>query len=93
MPYTVSANARTNWRYPSQNSGVSPTSSANFGCNPQFSSVSIIPGMLTAAPLRTDTSSGRAVRPNSRPVFSSSLAKCSRTCSSNPSGHRPPSSK
>jgi hypothetical protein len=51
--------------------------------------VSIIPGIDTAAPERTDTRSGSSGSPNRLPVVFSSLTKCSSISSSSPSGKSP----
>ena len=48
--------------------------------------MSIIPGIETAAPDRTDTSSGSSLEPKRLPVASSSLRTCSSTSSASPSG-------
>ena len=48
--------------------------------------MSIIPGIETAAPERTDTSSGSVGSPKRLPARSSSRATCSSTSSSSPSG-------
>ena len=48
--------------------------------------MSIIPGIETAAPDRTETSSGSSLEPKRLPVVSSSLRTCSSTSSASPSG-------
>ena len=57
---------------------------------PRFRMVSIIPGIETTAPDRTETSKGRSAAPSRRPVRSSSRASPSAICSANPSGQEPP---
>ncbi len=52
--------------------------------------MSIIPGIETAAPERTETSSGSSESPNRLPAFASSEAMCFATSSSSPSGSSPP---
>ena len=49
--------------------------------------LSIIPGMETRAPERTDNSSGFSGSPNLVPMTSSNRARWALTSSSNPSGH------
>ena len=48
--------------------------------------MSIIPGIETAAPERTDTSSGSSWSPKRLPAFASSAAMCSAISASSPSG-------
>jgi hypothetical protein len=57
---------------------------------PRLRIVSIIPGIETAAPERTETSSGFPASPKPFPVCVSSAAMCSSTSSSSPSGTSPP---
>ena len=52
--------------------------------------VSIIPGMDTRAPERTDTRSGRSRSPKRASATCSSRSRCSTICSQRPSGHLPP---
>ena len=51
--------------------------------------MSIIPGIETAAPERTETSSGSSVSPKRFAALSSSEAMCSATSASSPSGSAP----
>ena len=51
---------------------ASPSAASSF--SPRFRIVSIIPGIDTAAPERTETSSGSSCEPNRFPVFASSRA-------------------
>ena len=55
--------------------------------SPRFRIVSIIPGMETAAPHRTDTSSGRSAPPNCFPVSASTCFSAASTSSLSPSGY------
>ena len=64
-----------------------PSTASSF--RPRLRIVSIIPGIETAAPERTDTSSGSSGSPKRLPARSSSRAMCSAISSSSPSG-RPP---
>ena len=52
--------------------------------------MSIIPGIETAAPERTETRSGSVGSPKRLPVVSSSLATASATWPESPSGTEPP---
>jgi hypothetical protein len=65
-----------------------PSTATSF--SPRFRIVSIIPGIETAAPERTDTSSGFDASPKPFPVRSSSAAMCLSTSSSSPTGGSPP---
>ncbi len=51
--------------------------------------MSIIPGIETAAPDRTETSSGSTASPKRFPARASSRPTCSSTSASSPSGTRP----
>ena len=51
--------------------------------------VSIMPGIETTAPERTETSSGFSLPPSLRPVRSSKRLRPSAICSFSPSGHSP----
>ena len=79
--YESSANRRLPVRVASPSAAASP--------RPRLRIVSIIPGIETAAPERTETSSGSSGSPNRLPVFSSSRATCPATSSSSPSGSSP----
>ena len=57
---------------------------------PTFRIVSIIPGIETAAPERTETSSGSRGSPKRLPMRSSSRSTWTSTSSSSPSGNAPP---
>ena len=70
-PVRVAREAR---RCPS--SCASPSTASSF--RPRLRIVSIIPGIETAAPERTETSSGSSVSPKRLPAFASSCAMCSR---------------
>ena len=63
------------------------------GFSPRFRIVSIIPGIDTGEPERTETRSGSSGSPRRLPQRSSSAARCLDTCSSRPSGHVPPASR
>ena len=56
------------------------------GVRPRLRIVSIIPGIDTGAPERTETSSGSAGSPNRRPVVASTSAIRSRSSASRPAG-------
>ncbi len=58
--------------------------------SPRLRTVSIIPGIDTAAPERTDTSSGRSARPNPRPSSFSSRAIALRAPAMTSAGTFPP---
>ena len=57
--------------------------------SPRLRIVSIIPGIETAAPERTETRSGSPASPKRFPVFSSSRATCSSTSGQSASGTSP----
>jgi len=57
---------------------------------PRFRTVSIMPGIETAAPLRTDTSSGLLPCPKVLPVSFSSFRMQASTCLSSPAGYLRP---
>src|SRR5881409_892798 len=56
---------------------------------PRFRTVSIIPGIESLAPERTETSSGCSESPNFRPPFTSTADRASSTCFHIPGGKRP----
>ena len=56
------------------------------GLSPRLRTVSIMPGMLKAAPERTDTSSGFSASPKPLPVCCSSSFMCATTSSHSPAG-------
>jgi hypothetical protein len=56
---------------------------------PRLRIVSIIPGIETAAPERTETSSGSSGSPKRFPAFASSEPMCFATSASSPSGRVP----
>jgi hypothetical protein len=55
--------------------------------NPRLSTVSIIPGMLTRAPERTESSRGFWASPNRAPIIFSTFFKAAATAFSNPGGN------
>ena len=63
---------------------ASPSTVSSF--RPRFSTVSIMPGIDTRAPERTETSSGAPWSPNDRPTACSIRASASRTCASRSAG-------
>ncbi len=56
---------------------------------PRLRTVSIIPGIETGAPERTDSSSGSGPAPNVLPVAASRSARRAAISASSPSGMRP----
>ena len=94
MPSTVSPYIWISRRYESKAKRglpvrlARPCTASSF--RPTFRIVSIIPGIDTAAPERTETSSGSWGSPNRLPAFSSSRSTWPRTSSSSPSGIRLP---
>ena len=83
-------NMATNRRHASRAKRSLPVSrmrpSTVSGFSPRLRTVSIMPGMLKAAPERTDTSSGFSTSPNPLPVSSSSCFMCATTSSHRPGG-------
>ena len=57
--------------------------------SPRLSTVSLIPGIDTGAPERTDSSSGNGPAPKVLPERSSSAASCAAISASRPSGSAP----
>ena len=96
MPSTTSPYIWIRRRYESFAKRALPVRSARprtaSSFRPRLRIVSIIPGIETAAPERTETSSGSAGSPKRFPVFSSSAARCRSTSVSSPSGTSPPAS-
>ena len=66
--------------------GASPSTVASF--RPRLSTVSIIPGIDTRAPERTDTSNGLSASPNFWPTAASTFASAASTCAVRSSGYR-----
>ena len=82
-----------NRRYESQENRGFPLCRASASTvrslSPRLRMVSIIPGIETRPPLRTDTSSGFSASPKRRPVASSSCVMARSTSSRSPSGALP----
>ena len=88
---TTSPNIWQNRRYESHAKRALPLISASpftvSSVSPRFSTVSIIPGIETRAPDRTDTSSGFFASPNLRPSAFSTRATLFATPSVSPFGY------
>ena len=95
MPRATTAKASSSRRYVSQ-AKCSParcaSRSTTGSVRPRLRIVSIIPGIETGAPERTETSSGRAGSPNPRSASPSSVESAASISARRSSGISPPSS-
>jgi hypothetical protein len=94
-PHTTSPNICTSRRYESHAKRgllvLAARPSTDTSLSPRLRTVSIMPGIESRAPLRTDTSSGSSGSPSRRPARASSRAIASSTAAASPSGlARPP---
>src|SRR3989449_4490412 len=89
---TIRPNIAMSRRYAShanRSFAVRARASTVVSLRPRFRTVSIIPGIESLAPERTETSSGCSEAPNFRPPFTSTADRASSTCFHIPGGNRP----